>query len=219
MELRNSLQAALGLTLPGTLVFDYPTAAAVAARCHEQLAAAAAAAGAASGAAATASTPAGPSQEDMLAAVDAALQSVAGIEGLPPDAPLVAAGLDSLAAVELRNELQAALGVTLPGTAIFDYPTPAALAAFLCQQLAAAAGAAAAAQHSAAMLAAPSAGGALAAVDRARLVVTVDASAARLSAPSVSSLQDSCRVTPFARWDADGPAKLVPLRPGSRFAR
>ncbi|WP_459250862.1 type I polyketide synthase, partial [Streptomyces youssoufiensis] len=40
-------------------------------------------------------------------------------------------GFDSLTAVELRNGLSAAAGVTLPITMAFDYPTPTALARFI----------------------------------------------------------------------------------------
>ena len=56
---------------------------------------------------------------------------LAGPAAVPGDRPLKELGLDSLMAVELRNQLSARAQTPLPATLAFDYPTPKAIAELL----------------------------------------------------------------------------------------
>ncbi|MFJ1546082.1 type I polyketide synthase [Streptomyces sp. NPDC088246] len=60
-----------------------------------------------------------------------ALGHGAGDSAVEADRALAELGLDSLAAVELRNRLAALTGLALPATILFDYPTPRGVAAHL----------------------------------------------------------------------------------------
>ena len=56
-------------------------------------------------------------------------------EALDHDHAMEALGLDSLMALELRNRLEASLGITLPVALVWAYPTIAGLATALCERM------------------------------------------------------------------------------------
>ena len=233
VELRNALQTKLGLQLPSTLVFDYPTANDIAAYVIGMLPA----------------TPAPSSQGRQsqapqlmmteLVPVDRHQQQpsvvtptqttdvtpvvqevVAGVLGVAPagDTPLMAAGLDSLGMVEVRNALQTRLGLQLPSTLLFDYPSVEAISGFIGQKLASA--------LPEPQLQTP------AVVPQAlslsttnqqqeglapTLVVTALVTAAPQSAFDTPTAVDTITKVPISRWDVESPPEGLFAGPAVRF--
>ncbi|MFC5260383.1 SDR family NAD(P)-dependent oxidoreductase, partial [Streptomyces cinereospinus] len=83
-----------------------------------------------------------PAADREQAVLDLVLDRVAAVLGfasaadVDPDRAFREMGFDSLTAVEFRNRLGQTLGLRLPVTLAFDYPSPTALARFLLGELA-----------------------------------------------------------------------------------
>ncbi len=113
------------------------------------------------------------------------------------DDPLMAAGLDSLGATELQQSLADTLGIELPSTLVFDYPTVNAMAEFLAGRLsstAAAEGSPRALPGAVGLASGPAAGSAVAIVG----------AAGHDELGPLAGRDASARV-PYARWDAASP--------------
>ncbi|WP_417281818.1 beta-ketoacyl synthase N-terminal-like domain-containing protein [Actinomadura yumaensis] len=163
---------------------------------------------------------------DANGRADAALEVVsecaAGVlghrspDGVRAEANFKDLGFDSLMAVELRNRLSVISGVRLPATLVFDYPTPHALAGYLCARL----------DGPATSVAGPSAGPTTATADDP---VAIVAMACRFPGGVVSAESlwemvaaggDAIGAFPQDRgWDLDGLFHPDPDHPGTSYAR
>ncbi|RVW03612.1 type I polyketide synthase [Rhodococcus spongiicola] len=72
---------------------------------------------------------------DLVRAGAAAILGYTASDSVDPDQAFKELGFDSLAAVALRNHLDAATGLRLPPTVVFDHPSPRAIAEFLRSEL------------------------------------------------------------------------------------
>ncbi|MGP4114739.1 SDR family NAD(P)-dependent oxidoreductase, partial [Streptomyces sp. 4N509B] len=72
---------------------------------------------------------------DLIRANVATVLGHANPQAIAAERPFKDMGFDSLTAVELRNRLNTATGLSLPATLIFDYPSPAALTELIRSQL------------------------------------------------------------------------------------
>ncbi|WP_433200632.1 SDR family NAD(P)-dependent oxidoreductase [Nocardia sp. CA-107356] len=72
---------------------------------------------------------------DLVRSVAAEVLGHASLDAVEPDQAFQQLGFDSLSAIEFRNKLNAATGLQLPATLIFDQPNPRIVAEFIDSQL------------------------------------------------------------------------------------
>nr|WP_062339553.1 type I polyketide synthase [Herbidospora sakaeratensis] len=73
---------------------------------------------------------------ELVRAQAAQVLGLPGADDVHAEKSFLDLGLTSLTALELRNRLSGVAGLTLPASVIFDYPTPGALAGYLCANVA-----------------------------------------------------------------------------------
>jgi acyl carrier protein len=124
-EVSSAIVAAVGVQLPSTVTFDYPSVAEISAFVDSQLFPAPAL---------LAGVPAAQRLSAIQQQVGGAIATVLGRD-LDPDEPLMDAGLDSLGMAEASSAIASAVGVQLPATLSFDYPTLGAISLYIHDEL------------------------------------------------------------------------------------
>ena len=220
VELRNSMEERLGLALPATLLFDYPTVEDLVAHLGAALPSARAQT---SSGAPPPSQPGAVGAEEVQQQVVEAVSAILG-SGVDMTQPLVAAGVDSLGAVELRNNLEERLGCQLPATLLFDFPTVTDLSAHLHKTMA---------DHTKAKKAKSAPTVDMPSIPRLRVsskegvqgrtvaIASLQSTATRLPYNVIQKAcaQDMVGVVPRGRWDVDGHnARREAASTGNRFA-
>jgi len=223
VEIRNKLQNEFTISLPATLVFDYPTPKDVATFLGQLLSTSSTNDGnnSAMPATSTTTTSALPSmcKEQIESTVLDIIKSdlLPSVESL--DTPLMNAGIDSLSAIELKSMLSRQFDLELPATLLFDYPTPGDIAEFISKTMAAT-------HHGDCRQYRSSMNMAVAACGfdtyTVKQLVVIDHIHRRFPSRTLSQSittphHDTCQVTPFSRWDVD--SNPMCQRPGGRFGR
>jgi len=148
--------------------------------------------------------------------VSTILQSVRDLVGdeagpaVGPETPLMSAGVTSTLAVQLVSALEAALGIELPGTLVFDYPTASAIAAAYAQSTQ---------EELEEGVLRPAE--LVSFESKRRPVHVITASSHAISGGSlryrVTGGNDRIRMVPLERWDVDTPSLDAPLELNLQF--
>ena len=160
-------------------------------------------------------------EEKVSGIVLQAANDVMGTDDLDVNDPLMESGLDSLTAVDFRNQVSKKLtGIKFPNTLMFDYPTVGLIASYAAGQIApaAGAGAGAGAARGPATVVVAEGSGPIAVLGMAchfpGTAVSPDALWSGLMAK-----YDAVSEIPFERWDVDDYYDSNPGTPGKYYVR